>query len=80
MWFLILIALKEGALIWLEAGYAAFSLHGPNGIKVESLAKEIGKSKSSFYHHFADREIFIEELLNTSAPAHTMKSVKPPAV
>ena len=32
-------------------------------MKVEFLAREIGKSKSSFYHCFADLDIFVDELL-----------------
>lgn len=49
--------------IWILSGYETFALKGPSGIKIEPLAKKISKSKSSFYHFFADLEIFIEELL-----------------
>ena len=48
---------------WLEVGYTIFSNEGPNGLKVEVLAREVGKSKSSFYHCFADLDIFVDELL-----------------
>jgi|TARA_B110000093_G_C12949591_1_gene401880 AcrR family transcriptional regulator len=48
---------------WLEVGYTIFSVEGPKGLKIEVLAREVGKSKSSFYHCFADLELFIEELL-----------------
>jgi AcrR family transcriptional regulator len=30
---------------------------------VERLAKDVGISKSSFYHHFADVEVFVNQLL-----------------
>jgi AcrR family transcriptional regulator len=49
--------------IWLDAGYTAFARGGETGLKVEALAREIGISKSSFYHHFADADLFIEQLL-----------------
>lgn len=49
---------------WIEAGYQLFADQGPAGLKVEVLAKQVGKSKSSFYHHFADIELFTEQLLN----------------
>jgi AcrR family transcriptional regulator len=49
---------------WVETGYGKFSESGPYGMKVEILAKLVNKNKSSFYHHFADMEIFIECLLN----------------
>src|SRR4051812_27070836 len=48
---------------WLEAGYEIFSIGGPDALKVERIARIVGKSKSSFYHHFADLEIFQKKLL-----------------
>jgi AcrR family transcriptional regulator len=54
---------KENALPWIEAGYRIFSLEGPAFLKVEQLAREVGISKSSFYHHFADVDIFREKLM-----------------
>jgi AcrR family transcriptional regulator len=49
--------------IWIETGYEVFALKGQIGLKVEPLAQKVGKSKSSFYHHFADLELFIGLLL-----------------
>jgi AcrR family transcriptional regulator len=49
--------------IWIEKGYETFAIVGQDGLKIEPLAKSIGKSKSSFYHYFADIEIFIDYLL-----------------
>ena len=49
--------------IWLNAGYEIFAHQGTEGLKVEVLAKKVGISKSSFYHYFADLEIFIDSLL-----------------
>lgn len=48
---------------WIEAGYSQFSKEGITGLKVDQMAKTIGISRSSFYHHFADIEIFQEKLL-----------------
>ncbi|TAE30675.1 MAG: TetR/AcrR family transcriptional regulator [Cytophagales bacterium] len=48
---------------WIEVGYDLFAQHGPSGLKVEVIARRVGKSKSSFYHHFADLEVFTEVLL-----------------
>lgn len=48
---------------WILCGYEIFSTHGPNGLKIEVLARKVNKSKSSFYHYFADIEIFTEILL-----------------
>lgn len=50
--------------IWIKTGYEVFSNLGKAGLRIESLARKIGISKSSFYHYFANLEIFIEHLLN----------------
>ncbi len=55
--------MKEKEEIWIIKGYEIFALFGAKELKIERLAKDIGISKSSFYHHFADIEIFISELL-----------------
>ncbi len=49
--------------IWIKAGYEIFALGGKSLLKIEPLAKKVGKSKSSFYHYFADLDIFIDKLL-----------------
>lgn len=50
-------------LPWIEAGYEVFAQQGPDALKVEQLARQVGISKSSFYHHFADIPVFVEQLL-----------------
>lgn len=49
--------------LWIDAGYEVFASEGPEALKVEKLARRVGVNKSSFYHFFADLEVFIEELL-----------------
>jgi AcrR family transcriptional regulator len=55
--------MAENKDTWIKTGYEIFALSGENGLKVEVLAKKVGISKSSFYHHFADLKIFVEYLL-----------------
>lgn len=55
--------MSESKEIWIIAGYEIFALSGESALKVEVLAKKVGISKSSFYHHFADLEVFVEQLL-----------------
>ena len=50
-------------LPWIQAGYEIFSQEGPQGLKVEKIARAVQKNKSSFYHLFADVEVFTESLL-----------------
>lgn len=49
--------------IWIDKGYEIFALYGQAGLKIEPLATLVGKSKSSFYHHFVDLDIFMDYLL-----------------
>ncbi|NQZ48466.1 MAG: TetR/AcrR family transcriptional regulator, partial [Erythrobacter sp.] len=55
---------KDLLLPWIKAGYTLFAEEGPQGLKVEVIARRVNKSKSSFYHHFADLEVFTEFLLD----------------
>lgn len=55
--------ISESKIVWLQKGYTIFAQEGPKGLKVEVLARLVNKNKSSFYHHFADLEIFTEILL-----------------
>lgn len=49
---------------WVLVGYERFSQEGPSGLRIEAIARQANKSKSSFYHHFADLEVFTEILLH----------------
>jgi len=49
---------------WLKIGYTIFAYKGLNELKIEVLSRLVNKSKSSFYHHFADMEIYLDYLLN----------------
>ena len=49
---------------WLEVGYRDFALDGPDKLSVNQMAKKIGASRSSFYHHFAEVDLFVDELLS----------------
>jgi AcrR family transcriptional regulator len=55
--------LTDNKQIWIITGYEIFSKEGYVGLKIERLSKKVGISKSSFYHHFADLDFFIELLL-----------------
>jgi AcrR family transcriptional regulator len=56
--------LTDTAHPWIEAGYGIFAREGPAGLRIEYIARTIGKSKSSFYHLFADLPIFTDLLLD----------------
>ena len=48
---------------WVDAGYEALCRGGLQAIRVRAIANELGVSRSSFYHRFADREALVEAVL-----------------
>lgn len=55
---------RENEQPWIVTGYGMFANEGPKGLKIEVISRAVGKSKSSFYHHFADLDVFTELLLD----------------
>lgn len=49
--------------LWIEKGYEHFAIDGPDNFSINKLSKLADLSRASFYHHFGDVDIFIEELL-----------------
>ncbi|MGW5644366.1 TetR/AcrR family transcriptional regulator [Saccharopolyspora sp. NPDC003752] len=50
---------------WIEAGLKALASGGPDAVRIEPLAKELGATRGSFYWHFKDRGALLEAMLNT---------------
>lgn len=50
--------------LWIEKGYEQFALYGPENFSINLLSKAIDFSRASFYHHFGDIDVFLDELLS----------------
>lgn len=50
---------------WVEAALQALASGGPEAIRIEALAAQLGVSKGGFYWHFKDRAALIEEMLDS---------------
>jgi AcrR family transcriptional regulator len=50
---------------WIEAAMRALAAGGPDAVRVEVLAKDLGVTKGGFYWHFDDRQALIEETLDS---------------
>jgi AcrR family transcriptional regulator len=50
---------------WVEQGLRALAAGGPDAVRVETLAKELGVTKGGFYGSFADREALLTAMLDT---------------
>ena len=50
---------------WVQAALRALASGGPDAVRVEALAKDLGVSKGGFYWQFEDREALLKEALAT---------------
>ncbi len=66
----------NNSIKWIKAGTKLFAEQGINGLKVELIAKVVGTSKSSFYHYFADMEIFVDKMLEHHLDQYKIISIK----
>src|SRR5262245_3858623 len=48
---------------WVKAGYKLLGSEGPEGIKIERLARVLSLNKSGFYYYFKTMEAFLVHLL-----------------
>ena len=49
---------------WIAAGFRALTTRGPQALKAEPLARDLGTTKGSFYWHFKDVPAFQEQMLS----------------
>ena len=56
---------------WVDAALRALAAGGPDAVRVEALAKDLGVSKGGFYWHFEDRGALLEETLDAWEKAGT---------
>jgi AcrR family transcriptional regulator len=50
---------------WVGAALRALAAGGPEAVRIEALAKDLGVSKGGFYWHFDDRGALLKETLDT---------------
>ena len=48
---------------WTDAALGAMGRSGTAGVNIEQLARELGTTKGSFYHHFDSRQALLEAAL-----------------
>lgn len=49
---------------WTDAALAAMASQGTAGVNVEQLARDLGTTKGSFYHHFDNRDTLLRATLD----------------
>jgi AcrR family transcriptional regulator len=50
---------------WIDAGLRALAAGGPDAVRIELLAQELGVTRGGFYWYFQGRQAFLDEMLDT---------------
>jgi AcrR family transcriptional regulator len=58
---------------WLQEGLKVLTESGIDGLTIEALSTRLSVTKGSFYHHFANRAVYAEELLKFWEAENTLK-------
>src|SRR6266567_3717307 len=58
---------------WIRQGLRALAEGGPDAVRIEPLAKELGVSRGGFYWHFEDRSALLTAMLDTWEQATTQE-------
>jgi AcrR family transcriptional regulator len=61
---------------WIRQGLRALAKGGPDAVRIETLAKELGVSRGGFYWHFADRSALLATMLDTWEHATTEEAAE----
>ena len=71
---------KNSAQDWIDAGQRMLVDEGIAGLKVDRLAIRLGVSRGGFYHHFGDRDEFLDRLVrHWEATCRFLPDEPPPA-
>lgn len=49
---------------WIDAGLRGLADGGPDAVRIESLARDLGVTKGGFYGYFTDRNALLTEMLD----------------
>jgi AcrR family transcriptional regulator len=61
---------------WLRAAMEVLAQEGQAKLRVDRLAKQLGVTKGSFYHHFASRDDFVRSLISLWSSDFTDRVIK----
>ena len=50
---------------WIDAGLRALAVGGPDAVRIDVLAQELGVTRGGFYWYFEGRDAFLQEMLDT---------------
>jgi len=66
---------KRDKEAWLREGILALAKVGPQSLTVEIMCQRMGVTKGSFYHHFKNRQDYVEEILKLWEEENTSRLI-----
>jgi AcrR family transcriptional regulator len=66
---------KRDKEAWLREGLLALAQVGPQSLTVDIMCQRMGVTKGSFYHHFKNRQDYVEEILKFWEEENTSRLV-----
>jgi AcrR family transcriptional regulator len=67
--------MKNCREVWLKEGLLALAKVGPQALTVEIMCRRMGVTKGSFYHHFKNRQDYIENILKLWEEENTSRLI-----
>ena len=56
--------MKLGKERWLRTALESIAREGDGKLRIDALAWELNVTKGSFYHHFRDRQEFVDQVVD----------------
>lgn len=60
---------------WLELGFDILAGEGERSLTIDTLCRRMGRTKGSFYHHFADRHAYVVALMTHWESRYTLRVI-----
>jgi AcrR family transcriptional regulator len=61
---------------WLESGLDVLVASGLEALTIDGICRTLGKTKGSFYHHFANRDDYLHRMLTFWEKHHTQDLIE----
>ncbi len=61
---------------WLKEGILLLVKHGLDSLTIDFMCQHLNVTKGSFYHHFKNRDVFLEALLDYWETQYTLKFIE----
>lgn len=75
-WFVGFIMSRLRRKDWTRMGLKLLATGGPAALRLDQLCRKAGKTRGSFYHHFADHDTFTSEMISVWIEENTEQIIE----